>query len=131
MASSYDDKFKMFWICQAGGQRRCMTATSSKSYPLDPLATNQRWYCIVCGGPYFIRASVPDDNAQDVLALLDEKRLVEELFNILPVLRPSTDSLQPVVGHDDCFKIDAAKYDDLPSFNWSDLLALACKVRQG
>ena len=145
MASPYDDKFRMFYICQAGGQWRRMTATSYKSYPL---ATNQRWYCVVCGGrykvgfgilievkhkdiTYFIRASVLDGNVLDVLALSDERRLVEELFNILPVLRPSTDFLQPVVGHEDCFKTGAAKYDNLPSFNCSDLLAVACKGSQG
>jgi hypothetical protein len=162
MASSYDDEwvsienadgskdwFRMFYICQSGGQWRCVTITSSKSWTRrhkDPLATKQRWKCVVCGAryrvafgtlievsrkgiTYFMRASIPDNDVQDVRALFHEKRFnpkaAEELFNILPVLHPSTGfALQPIVGHADSFNLSAAQYDELPAFNWSDLLAL-------
>jgi len=162
MASSYDDEwvstknaddskdwFRMFYICQSGGQWKCMTVTSSKSWGRrheDPCATKQRWKRVVCGArykvavrtlievrrkgiTYFMKASISNDDVQDVRALFHVKRFnpktAEELFNILPVLHPSTGfALQPVVGHADSFKISAAQYDELPAFNWSDLLAL-------
>ena len=85
------------------------------------------------GTTYFMKASIPEEDVQDVRAMLHEKIIAPQtagqLYDALPVLHPTVGfALTAMPGLEDSFKMDPTLFDALPTFSWSDLLALAKRM---
>jgi hypothetical protein len=148
------DTFRYYFVCQAGGQYRCLHAMTSKGWNCkhDPSLgwqPRQKYYCRVCnatyktkfgviieiminGSPHYMRSEVPDDTTLDIQAMSAERKFFRpgmessELFRSLPSFQMATSTFVSPTSDTDVFRLtDAAFFDTLPVWKWVNVLRFA------
>ena len=142
---------RVFYVCarKVGATETCSTLTTSSAWQRkheDPLQSQQRWYCPICGATYktrsgtmvqmvlngesmFVRAEIPTEAFKQVKAASVQRTHAhattpEELLRAIPEAAVrATEWLQPVTGMRGVYTYTEEVFKDIPLLQWDQLLA--------